>query len=272
MASSTRQSLASARAALQPLLANAELSLASQLFAVAGAVAGSAQLRNLLSDPSAEEKAKSGAVSAVFGKSTLGFNLSADVLAFVTSLVALRWSKGSDLVSALEQLGVYAAASVAAKNGSIETLANELFAFQAAIESDSELQFAFASKTATNEARLKLVTALVGNKVSQEAQLLINQAVVASGKRRTSVVLDHFGKYVAQVAQQLVATVTVAQDIQAEQLSRIQAALSKKYGASVKLNVQHDPSIIGGVRIQIADEIIDGSLISRLNQAKLSPA
>jgi F-type H+-transporting ATPase subunit delta len=267
MASSTRQSLASAKAALQPLLANADLSLAKELFTVSGAVAGSAQLRNLLSDPSAEEKAKSGAVTAVFGK-----NISADVLAFVTGLVALRWSKGSDLVSAIEQLGVYAAASVAAKNGSIDTLSNELFAFQQAIENNSELQFALASKTATLEARLNLVKALVGSKASAEATLLINQAVAGSQKFRTSVVLAHFGKHVAQVAERLVATVKVAQSLNADQLGRLQAALAKTYGASVKLNVEHDPSIIGGVRIQIADEIIDGSLVSRLNQAKLSLA
>lgn len=267
MASSTRQSLASAKAALQPLLATADLTLASQLFSVAGAVAGSAQLRNLLSDPSAEEMAKSGAVSAVFGKA-----VSAPVLQFVTSLVALRWSKGSDLVASLEQLGVIAAANVAAKNGTVEALSNELFAFQNAIETNSELQFALASKTATTEARTNLVTALLGNKASAEATLLIKQAVTATHKLRASVVLDHFGKHVAQVAQSLVATVKVAQPLNEKQLSRLQAALTKLYGSSVKLNVEHDPSIIGGVRIQIADEIIDGSLISRLNQAKLSLA
>ena len=267
MASSTRQSLASAKAALQPLLATADLTLAGQLFAVSGAVSSSAQLRNLLSDPSAEEKAKSGAVSAVFGK-----NVSAEVLQYVTGLVALRWSKGSDLVSALEQLGVIVAANVAAKNGSIEVLSNELFTFQQAIEANSDLQFALASKTATPEARLNLVKALVGAKASAEANLLITQAVTGTHKLRTSVVLDHFGKHVAQVAQALVANVKVAQRLNADQLGRLQAALAKLYGASVKLNVEHDPSIIGGVRVQIADEIIDGSVISRLNQAKLSLA
>lgn len=267
MASSTRQSLASAKAALQPLLATADLTLVTELFAVSGAVASSAQLRNLLSDPSAEEKEKSGAVAAVFGKA-----VSAAVLAFVTDLVALRWSKGSDLVSALEQLGVYAAASVAVKNGTIETLSNELFAFQQAIESNSELQFALASKTASTEARLNLVKALAGTKASAETNLLVNQAVAVSHKLRTSVVLAQFGKYVAQVAERSVATVTVAQNLSSDQLGRIQAALSKTYGVGIKLNVEHDPSIIGGVRIQIADEIIDGSLVSRLNQAKLSLA
>lgn len=267
MASSTRQSLASAKLALEPLLAKANLGFATELFSVAGAISGSAQLRSLLSDPSAEANAKSGAVSAVFGKA-----VSADVLGFVTSLVALRWSKGSDLVGALEQLGVHVVASIAAKNGNIDAVESEVFAFQQAIEENQELQFALASKTASVEARLKLANTLIGGAASAEGAALIREAVVSAGKRRTSLVLESYSKIIAQVAQALVAKVTVAGQLSSEQTERLRAALAKTYGSSIKLNVEHDPSLIGGVRVQIADQIIDGSVVARLNQAKLSLA
>jgi F-type H+-transporting ATPase subunit delta len=267
MGSSTRQSLASAKQALQPLLAKADLAFATELFAVSAAVASSSQLRSLLSDPSAEVNAKSGAVAAVFGKST-----SADVVGFVTSLVALRWSKGSDLVSAIEQLGVFVVANIAAKSGKIDALAAEVFAFEQAIDENTELQFALASKTASTEARLALVEKLLGGRASAEGAALIREAVVASGKRRTSLVLESYSKIIAQVAESQVAKVTVARDLSAAQVERLTAALAKVYGSSVKLNIEHDASVIGGIRVQIADQIIDGSVVARLNQAKLSLA
>jgi len=267
MASSTRQSLASAKQALQPLLAKADLAFATQLFAVSGAIAASAQLRSLLSDPSAEVNAKSGAVAAVFGKST-----SADVVGFVTSLVALRWSKGSDLVSAIEQLGVFVIANIAATAGKVDALSAEVFAFQQAIDENMDLQFALASKTATAEARLALVEKLLAGKASVEGATLIREAVVASGKRRTGMVLESYSKIIAQVAQALVAKVTVAKDLNPAQAERLSAALAKAYGTSVKLNIEHDASVLGGIRVQIADQISDGSVIARLNQAKLSLA
>jgi len=267
MASSTRQSLASAKAALQPLLAKADLSFATQLFAVSGAVAGSAQLRNLLSDPSAEVNAKQGAVKAVFGKS-----VSAEVLGFVASLVALRWSKGSDLVAAFEQMGVFVVANLTAASGKLEALENELFVFQQAIDENMELQFALASKTASGEARLALVDNLLGGNASAEGAVLIREAVVASGKRRTSLVLESYSKVLASVAQALVAKVTVAKDLKPAQQDRLRAALTKAYGVSVKLNIEHDATVLGGIRIQIADQIIDGSIVARLNEAKLSLA
>ena len=267
MASSTRQALAAGKVALKPLLATADLNFAAELFAIAEAIASSVQLRNILSDPSAENAAKQGALNAVFGK-TAGKS----AVEFVTSLVALRWSTGRDLVAGIEQLAVYAVASIAAADKSISTLETELFSVRQTIDSDQELQFALSSKTATDASKLALVDALIGKKVSKATNLLVRNAVLIARRERVSVVLEQFGKQVSAVATRLVATVTVAAPLDAKQLDRLGAALAKNYGQELQLNVELDPTLIGGVRVQVADEIIDGSLSSRLNEARLQLA
>jgi len=267
MASSTRQSLAAAKEALIPLLAAADLKFASELFDVASAMAVSTQLRNILSDPSAEAKAKSGAVSAVFAKTT-----SVGVLNFVNVLVGLRWSKGSDLVAATEQLAVHTVAAIASRNNALAQVESDLFAFAQAVESDQDLQLAFSDKQATEAAKLALVDALIGKQASAESALLIRQALISSRRRRIALVLGQFGKLVSAYAERLVATVTVARDLDAAQMERLEKVLSASYGQSLKLNIEVDPSILGGVRVQVAGEIIDGSLSSRLNEAKLQLA
>ena len=230
-------------------------------------MASSSQLRGILSDPSAESGAKAGIVTAVFGKSA-----SPASLEFLTALVALRWSRPRDLVVALEQLAVHAAASNAAKAGTIAEVEAALFAFAQAITSDSELQFALADKNAPVEAKAKLAEQLVGSKVSAEAALLIRAAVTAPGKRRASVVLGEFAKQVADFAERLIAVVTVAQPIDQAQLGRIEKTLSANYGRPMTVNVEIDPSILGGVRIQVAGDVIDGSVATRLQAAKLQLA
>lgn len=267
MASSTRQSLAAAKQALEPKLAKADIKFAEEIFAIGAAVADSAQLRSILSDPSAEANAKSGAIQAVFGKS-----VSAATLDFATSLVALRWSTGQDLVGAFEQLGVYAVASIASRAKTLGQVESELFAFQQAVDSDSELQFALADKRAGEDAKVTLVNALIGSKTSVEGAVLIRRAVLSARRRRVSVVLEQFGKQVSAFANRQIATVTVAAEISTKQLDRLEAALAKAYGQNLKLNVEIDPSIIGGVKVQIDGEIIDGSLSSRLQNAKLQLA
>ena len=267
MASSTRQAIAAGKEALNPLLASADLNFAAELFAIAEAISSSVQLRNILSDPSAENAAKQGALTAVFGKSA-----SKPAVEFVTSLVALRWSTGRDLVAGIEQLGVYAVAAISASDKSIAALETELFGVRQTIDSDQELQFALSSKTATDASKLALIDALIAKKVSAATALLVRNAVLIARRERVSVVLEQFGKQVSAYAQRLVATVTVAAPLSEGQLQRLGSALEKSYGQALQLNIELDPTLIGGVRVQVADQIIDGSLSSRLNEARLQLA
>ncbi|BDS48799.1 F0F1 ATP synthase subunit delta [Rhodoluna sp. KAS3] len=267
MASSTRQSLAQAKEALEPLLAKADLKFAEEIFAIGAAVASSSQLRSILSDPSAEVNAKSGALNAVFGKS-----VSKAALEFTNSLVALRWSTGQDLVAAFEQLAVFTVASIASANKKLAAVESELFAFQQAVDSDQDLQFALGDRLASEDAKLALVDALTKGKTTDESVTLIRRAVIGARRRRVSVVLEQFGKQVSAVASRLVATVTVAAPITAAQLDRLEGVLAKSYGQSLKLNVEIDPTILGGLKVQVAGEILDGSLSSRLTAAKLQLA
>ena len=267
MASATRQSTAKAMVALKPLLAKADIKFAEELFAIGAIFASSAQLRGILSDPSADTDAKAGVVKAVFGKVASKASLD-----FLNNLVALRWSRPSDLAIALETLAVHTVASIAASKKKLDELESALFGFQQAIEASSELQFALADKTASEQAKSKLVDALIKGKASAEAAILIRRAVLGSGKRRAAAVLEAFGKQVSAFADRLVAVVTVAAPIDAKQLTRLEKTLAASYGQSLKLNLEIDPSILGGIRVQIAGDVIDGTLVSRLNEAKLQLA
>ncbi len=267
MASSTRQALAAAKEAISPLLGKADLRFAEELFTIGAAIASSIQLRNLLSDPSGEEKSKQGALAAVFGKA-----ISKEALAFANKLSGLRWSKGSDLVSAFEQMGVYVVASIASRDKALAELEDQLFAARSVVDSSQELQQALSSRQASVESKVELVSALFKGKLSAASALLVRFAVIGSRQHKLSEVLEGFGKQVSAVANRLVATVTVAAPLSAAQQKRLESALSASYGTELNLNVEIDPSILGGVKVQVSGEIIDGSVAARLNQAKLQLA
>jgi F-type H+-transporting ATPase subunit delta len=267
MASSTRQALAAAKEAISPLLGKADLLFAEELFTIGAAIASSIQLRNLLSDPSGEEKSKQGALAAVFGKA-----ISKDALTFANKLSGLRWSKGSDLVSAFEQMGVYVVASIASRDKTLDELEDQLFAARSVVDSSQDLQQALSSRQASVESKVELVSALFKGKLSAASALLVRFAVIGSRQHKLSEVLEGFGKLVSAVADRLVATVTVAAPLSAAQQNRLEAALSASYGTELNLNVEIDPSILGGVKVQVSGEIIDGSVAARLNQAKLQLA
>jgi len=267
MASSTRQALAAAKEALNPLLKGADLAFAEEVLSIGTAISSSIQLRNILSDPSGENKSKQGALNAVFGK-----HVSKDALAFAQTVSGLRWSKGSDLVRGFQELGVYAVASIASKNSKLAALEDELFSVRQVIDSDHELQQAFSSRQADLDSKATLIETLTKGKLGAEAALLVKYAVLSIGAQKLSAVLEKIGKQVSEVASRLVATVTVAAPLSSAQLERLDTLLAKSYGQQLNLNVEIDPNILGGVKVQVSGEIIDGSVASRLNQAKLQLA
>ena len=266
MASSTRQALAQAKAEVSAYLGS-ELSFATDLFVVAEAISSSAQLRGILSDPSTESANKNGLVDRVFGG-----KVSSSAIEFVKKVVAKRFSRGIDLVVVLEQLGVHAAAATAANTSVLDLVQSELFAFQQVVASNRDLQFALSNKSAPNSVKLALVEALVGNKVTPVTKAVINQAIGAARGRRIATVLDQFGKQIAAYGESLVATVTVSTALDQNQIERLRSSLAKTYGQQIRLNVEVDSSIIGGMVVQIAGEIIDGSVSSRLQNLKLQMA
>jgi F-type H+-transporting ATPase subunit delta len=69
---------------------------------------------------------------------------------------------------------------------------------------------------------------------------------------------------VADQRGRTVATVVSAVPLSPAQSERLAAVLSKRYGTDVSINTVVDPSVVGGVRVQIADDVIDASVSSRL--------
>ncbi|HWS52091.1 MAG TPA: F0F1 ATP synthase subunit delta [Microbacterium sp.] len=259
MGSATREALAAGRAALGAA-ARDGLAVGTALFQVADVVGGSAQLRSALADPSADPKAKQALVSAVFKDS----GPAARVLDMLTTS---RWSTPDDLVAGMDELGIRAIAASAPRGVSIT---DELFAFATAVQSDAQLELALGSKLGADDAKHSLISSLLGEKSSAQTRAIVQHVVTHPRGRRIGQVLSRTAAIVADQAGQKVATVVTAKPLKAAQLTRLRAGLSATYGADLKLNQVIDPSIIGGVRVQVGDDVIDGSVSTRLTELRLA--
>ena len=58
--------------------------------------------------------------------------------------------------------------------------------------------------------------------------------------------------------------------IDASALVAVAPALEKRFGRKLNLTVQEDPSLIGGVRVVVGDEVLDTSVKARLEQMKVA--
>ncbi|HYG93350.1 MAG TPA: F0F1 ATP synthase subunit delta [Nocardioides sp.] len=235
-------------------------SIAEDLFALAGALRAEGSLRRFATDNSIPAEARTGLVAELYaGK------VADAALEVVKEAVGRKWTRNRDLADALEHLGVIAAVRLAGSDSG--ALVDELFAVRNLLTEHSELRNALADPARTTGDKAALVDSLLDGKTLPATVTLVKQAL--SGSYRTvTAALEDYEKTAADAHGQRVATVRVARPLGDAEQRRLTQALSQQYDRPVHLNVAVEPSLIGGIRIEIGDDVIDGTIASRLADAQ----
>lgn len=77
-----------------------------------------------------------------------------------------------------------------------------------------------------------------------------------------------FGDLRKQAENKVTAIVISAAPLEDYQIERLKAKLSKKLGCLVKIKTETDPSMLGGIKIEFDDKVIDGSIRKQLHDIK----
>lgn len=258
MGSASRTALESSKVVLSALPIRGER-VGTELLAAARSVAGSPQLRSILADPGISAEDKGRAVGSVFAK------LDPTAVSVLAAMSAERWSSPDDLVAGIEEIGVRALVTSAPAGVSIE---RELFVFETASRSNSELELALSSKLGSPDAKAALVEKLLDG-ASEQTRVLVTHLVRSPRGRRVGEALRNAAAIAADQADLGIAIVRTATALTAPQLRRLEKALGARYGRKLSINQVIDATLIGGVRISIGDDVIDGSVATRLSDLRL---
>jgi F-type H+-transporting ATPase subunit delta len=257
---SSRQSLLTARTALDAAVkgvdASAASALSSELFFTSDLLGTNISIRRALTDPARDGKAK-----ATLIKDLLGAKVGAPTLTLLTEITSLRWSGAKDLVQVIEQLAIEAEASAANISGELDRVENEMFIVSNTISNSSELRKAF--KSDARVAKAQLVAELLKNASSSTTKLVSQMVNAWRGRSIESAFADYQWALAAR-RNRVIALVRIAAPISQGQQERLEAALNKQVGQPVRMNIEIDPSVLGGVSVKFADEMVDGSVSNRL--------
>jgi len=185
----------------------------------------------------------------------------------VADAAAGHWANSGDFADAIEQLAIEALTATAQYNGTLDDLEDDLFRFGRLVSGQTGLRAALIGPT-TPEAKGSLLTDLLSSKVSGPSLSLITQVLTHPRGRSPQAVLDLAASIAARRREQLVAVVRVATELSAAQRRRLLDTLTAAFGRGIHLNVVHDPAVVGGVSVQIGDELIDGTAATRLAEVR----
>ncbi|WP_347346962.1 F0F1 ATP synthase subunit delta [Nigerium sp.] len=236
--------------------------LAGELFDIVDTLGRTPSLRRALSDQSAPDQARQGLVTSLFqGKVSDG------ALKILAEATNLRWNTSGAFVNALERQGVRAALATAQAEGQLDETEDQLFRVGRIVDGNPDLRAALSDRSTPASARQGLLADVLGDKVIKPVAGLARRAVLARD-RTFDLTMNGYLKAAADMRGRAVATVEVARPLADDQAERLRAALVKQAGRDVTLRVVVNPEVLGGVRVSLGDEVIEGTVAGRLNDAR----
>ncbi|CAN5701450.1 F0F1 ATP synthase subunit delta [soil metagenome] len=243
--------------------ATGEDAASGELFAVLRLLDREGGLRRVLSDPSLPGERKSDLL-----RDLLGEQVGERALAMLDGIVRSRWSKARDFTDAVEIVAVDAEVARAQQAGQLDELEDELFRFGRIVAAEPALRNALVDPALPDERKQGLIDSLLADRATAATVRLVRQLTIHPRGRSFDSGLADYARLAAERRERLLAHVRVAVPMSEEQRERLAVALAETYGHQVQLNVEVDPTVVGGLLVQVGDEVIDGTVSRRLEEAR----
>ena len=234
--------------------------IGNELFTITKVLDDSIQLERALTDPSRPVADKVAVL-----KELLGDNAHPMTMEIMTDLVSRRWSRARDIANAVEDFGVDAMMYYADATGATLQVSVELSELHSALLNLSVVRAKLYDYQATSEARVKLFHEVFSGKTLNKVTMRLAEHATCNLRRRRYLETIQWliNKFSRHMGESMV-TVTTATPLKKEQIKRLVEVYSAKVGRQVHINSVVDPTVLGGMRIQVGDEVTDNTVVAQL--------
>lgn len=234
--------------------------IGNELFTITKVLDDSIQLERALTDPSRPVADKVAVL-----KELLGDNAHPMTMEIMTDLVSRRWSRARDIANAVEDFGVDAMMYYADATDATLQVSVELSELHSALLNLPVVRSKLYDYQATSEARVKLFREVFSGKTLNKVTMRLAEHATCNLRRRRYLETIQWliNKFSRHMGESMV-TVTTATPLKKEQIKRLVEVYSAKVGRQVHINSVVDPTVLGGMRIQVGDEVTDNTVVAQL--------
>jgi F-type H+-transporting ATPase subunit delta len=264
----SREALATLRRSMEDVSGPAATSgglidLSGELYAIADLLVAEPQLRRTVGDPASAPESRSELIGGL-----LQSKVSSEARDLAEAAVALRWSSSWDLADGLESIADDALLRAADQEGRLDDVEDELFRFERIVDANPRLATLLDEMAVPAARRNALLRDVVAGRVHPITQALLEHAVASTRKRGIDLAIDNLLEAAAAWRARSLARVVTAVPLTEQQEIRLAARLTEMYGRQITVRTAIDPAVRGGLVIRIGDDVIDGTVASRLAAAR----
>lgn len=166
----------------------------------------------------------------------------------------------------------YAAAifQIAEAEGRLDQVSDELFHFAKALERSHELRSTLTDIAIPAERKAAVIEELLGDRATELTKHALGFVIAQGHARELDAIVEELAALATDRRQKVLGEVRSAVPLDADQLKRLNEALSKATGKIVDAKVIVDPSVVGGIYAKVGDQVIDATVRRRLQDLKES--
>ena len=189
----------------------------------------------------------------------------------MTTTLVVSVAREHGIVSGMAGRYAIALFELALESNAVEQVQSDLNAFDALVGANPDLARLVRSPVFSAEEQARALAAIL-DRVGIKGVAANFLRVVAGNRRLFAArqMIRGFNALVARHKGEVTAEVTVAAQLNDARLTEIRDALRQVTGKDVKVQVEVDPSIIGGLKVKLGSRMVDASLRTKLNSIKFA--
>ena len=240
--------------------------IGNELFVITSLLDGNVRIERALTDVSRPLEDKVAVLNTL-----LGDQVHPMTMEIMTEVVKRRWSRAADIANAVEDFGVDAMMYYADATDSTLQVSIELAELHSALLNTPVVRAKLYDETVPSEARVKFFHELFDGKVLNKVTMRLAEHATENLRRRRYLETIQWliNKLSRHMGESMV-IVTTATPLKQEQIDKLIAVYSKKIGRAVHINSVVDPSVLGGMRVQVGDEVTDNTVVAQLENLQRS--
>ena len=240
--------------------------IGNELFVITSLLDGNVRIERALTDVSRPLEDKVAVLNTL-----LGDQVHPMTMEIMTEVVKRRWSRAADIANAVEDFGVDAMMYYADATDSTLQVSIELAELHSALLNTPVVRAKLCDETVPSEARVKFFHELFDGKgLNKVTMRLAEHATENLRRRRYLETIQWLINKLSRHMGESMVIVTTATPLKQEQIDKLIAVYSKKIGRAVHINSVVDPSVLGGMRVQVGDEVTDNTVVAQLENLQRS--
>ena len=240
--------------------------IGNELFVITSLLDGNVRIERALTDVSRPLEDNVAVLNTL-----LGDQVHPMTMEIMTEVVKRRWSRAADIANAVEDFGVDAMMYYADATDNTLQVSIELAELHSALLNTPVVRAKLYDETVPSEARVKFFHELFDGKgLNKVTMRLAEHATENLRRRRYLETIQWLINKLSRHMGESMVIVTTATPLKQEQIDKLIAVYSKKIGRAVHINSVVDPSVLGGMRVQVGDEVTDNTVVAQLENLQRS--